>query len=69
MSRDFEKNIAQNAGAGVVQIALRRIAQRIGIFKFENLFNLPIDKICGAWYNGNFGARWRKALQCAPTSR
>ena len=69
MSRDLRKKVAQNAGAGVVQIALRHIAQRIGIFKFENLFNLPIDKICGVWYNGNFGARWRKALQRAPTSR
>lgn len=48
MSSDFEKKVAQNAGAGVVQIALRHITQRIGIFKFENLFNLPIDKICGA---------------------
>ena len=27
-----------------------------GIFCGRNLFNLPIDKIAGVWYNGKFGS-------------
>ena len=35
--------------------ALGHFAQTFGMRPWSNLFNLPIDKIAGRVYNGNFG--------------